>query len=282
MSRGYFDRRMNELINATRDLATDQHRDNLKLEANVGVNQQIVQDMMQFLVESIEGIKDSHKDLQDKMVHMSSRIVTIEAAAENSSNDALERGETTDVKTLITGMAEEVKKYGRSMADYAKVSEKLEGFLRENQSPMVRQDAKRQKRVRVQSPTPETIDLERVNNVQTPNQQAPASTPQATPARVGTQNAAPQRAVPPGTVLRNGSLATTIMGPNGTQVLRKPGPGAANPTTTGTAPPNTTRTLRDGNRVSTYLAEDGRETLRLPRPRGTGTKPEHKWPRDSP
>ena len=150
---------------------------------------------------------------------------------------------------------------------HARVGVRLEGFLRENQSPRVRQDAKRQKRVRDQSPTPEIVDLERESNVLTSVPQAPAPATQAMPVREGTQNAARQSADPPGTVLRNGSLATTTVGPNGTQVLRKPGPttsglNAANPATSGAAPPITTRVLRDGSRVATYIAEDGTPTLR--------------------
>ena len=164
------------------------------------------------------------------------------AAAENSANDALARGDTTDVKTLINEMTEEVKKHGRSMAEYARVGDKLEGFLRENQSPRVRQDSKRQKRVRDQSTTPEIVDLERESNGLTSVPQASAPATQARPVREGTQNAVHQSAAPPGTVLRNGSLATTIMGPNGKQVLQKPGPTtsdsrAANPIAPGAAPP---------------------------------------------
>ena len=340
LARGHFDRSMGVLIDGIKDLAEDQHRDNLKIEANVGVNQQIIQDMMQFMTESIEYIKDSHKNLHDNMVRMESRIASIETAAENTANGAPEKGGSTDVKTLITALTEEVRRQGRSMADNAEVVAKLEGFLRENQSPMVRQDAKR-KRVRAQSPTPEVIDLEMANNAQVPDQQTvpAAPTSQETPAREGTQNAAPREMVPQGTVLRDGSLATTLMGPNGKQVLRKPGPPIANnaqipnqqaasvastpqetpvregnqnvapqemtpqgtvicngslattimgpngkqllrkpgPPTSGpsvtnpiTGPSNNTRLLSDGNRVSTYIAEDGRETLRLPRPADRG------------
>ena len=278
LTRGHFDRSMGVLIDGIKDLAEDQHRDNLKIEANVGVNQQIIQDMMQFMTESIEYIKDSHKNLHDNMVRMESRIASIETAAENTANGAPEMGGSTDVKTLITALTEEVRRQGRSMADNAEVVAKLEGFLRENQSPMVRQDAKR-KRVRAQSLTPEVIDLEMANNAQVPDQQAvpAAPTSQETPAREGTQNAAPREMVPQGTVLRDGSLATTLMGPNGKQVLRKPGPPTSglsviNPTT---VPSSNTRLLRDGNHVTTYIAEDGRETLRLPRPvdRGQNQNP---------
>ena len=157
---------------------------------------------MQFMTESIEYIKDSHKNLHDNMVRMESRIASIETAAENTAN--------------------EVRRQGRLMADNAEMVAKLEGFLRENQSPMVRQDAKR-KRVRAQSPTPEVIDLEMANNAQVPDQQTvpAAPTSQETPAREGTQNAAPREMVPRGTVLHDGSLATTLMGPNGHKVHQR-------------------------------------------------------------
>ena len=86
----------------------------------------------------------------------------------------------------------------------------------------------------------------------------------------GGNNAVRQNAVPPGTVLRNGSLATTIMGPNGTPILRMPGPKPPGPraATTGAAPHDTTRTLRDGNPTATYTANDGTPILHLPRPTG--------------
>ena len=125
LARGHFDRSMGVLIDGIKDLAEDQHRDNLKIEANVGVNQQIIQDMMQFMTESIEYIKDSHKNLHDNMVRMESRIASIESVAENTANDAPEMGGSTDVKTLITALTEEVRRQGRSMADNAEVSQNL-------------------------------------------------------------------------------------------------------------------------------------------------------------
>ena len=260
VTKGHFDRSMNTLIDATRDLAQDQHRDNLKLEANVGITLQIVQDLMQYLNEFQENMKGSHRILHEKMATMCSKIASMETAVENSANASLERGETTNVKTLITEMAEEVKKQGRSMVEYTKVSEKIEGLLRENQSPMVRQD---KKRVRVQSPTPEAMIHVSVNNAQTSNQQTPVPKPQTIPTSTGPPNPAPQGADPPGTVLRNGSLATTLIAPNGKQVLRKPAPLGP----TGANPPNgTSRVLKNGTRVDTYIGEGGKETLWLPRP----------------
>ena len=103
------------------------------------------------------------------------------------------------------------------------MGERLEGFLRENQLPRVCQDSKRLKRTRDQSPAPET-DRERESDAQATTLEAPAPMEQEIPRREGGHNAVRQNAVPPGTVLRNGSLATTIMGPNGTPILRMPGP----------------------------------------------------------
>ena len=88
---------MNELINATRDLAQEQHTDNLKIEAGVGVTTQISQDTMQFLTEFEEKVRESHRVLHDKMVLVEDRI----CATENSANDALALA--TDVKTSING-----------------------------------------------------------------------------------------------------------------------------------------------------------------------------------
>merc|ERR1712051_991411 len=128
-----------------------------------------------------------------------------------------------DVKTSINSMAEAVTKCDRQLAIHTRVSERLEGFLRENQSPRVRQDSKRLKRTRGQSPAPEIVDLERESNAQTTTRQAPAPMVQATPRSEGTHSATRQSAPPPGTVLHNGGLATTVVGPNGTPILRMPG-----------------------------------------------------------
>ena len=262
VSKGHFDRRMNDLIDATRDLAQDQHRDNLKLEANVGITLQISQDLMQYLNEFQENMKGSHRILHEKMATMCSKIANMETAVENSANAALERGETTNVKTLITEMAEEVKKQGRTMVEYTKVSEKIEGLLSENLSPMVRHD---KKRVRVQLPTPETLNNEGARRAQPPDQHTPIPTPQTIPTSMGPPNSVPQRTAPPGTIIRNGSLATTMIAPNGKQVLRKPGPVTPGPTRAN-SPTGTSRMLSNGTRVTTYIGVDGRETLRLPRP----------------
>ena len=97
-----------------------------------------------------------------------------------------------DVKSSINGMAEAVTKCDRQLAVYTRVSERLEGFLRENQSPRVRQDSKRLKRTRDQSPAPEVVDLERESKAQTTTRQAPASMEQATPQNEGTHNATRQ------------------------------------------------------------------------------------------
>ena len=160
LAKGHFDRRMGELINGIKDLAEDQHRDNLKLEANVGINQQIAQDMMQFMTESNDSIKNSHKNLHENMVRLGNRIVSIESATENAANGAREMN--GNALAQITTLTEEVRKQGHSLADLTGVIAKLEGLLMENQSPMIRQDAKR-KRVRAQSITPEMIDLEEEN-----------------------------------------------------------------------------------------------------------------------
>ena len=101
---------MTELINATRDLAQEQHTDNLKIEAGVGVTTQISQDTMQFLTEFEEKVRESHRVLRDKMVLMEDRI----CATENSANDALAL--SMDVKTSINCMAEAVTKCDRQLA----------------------------------------------------------------------------------------------------------------------------------------------------------------------
>ena len=54
------------------------------------------------------------------------------------------------------------------------------------------------------------------------------------------------------------------MGPNGTPILRMPGPKPPGPRSTditGTAPHDTVRVLRDGSHAATYTANDGTPTL---------------------
>ena len=270
VSKRHFDKQMSELINAIRDLATEQHTDNLKMESRLGVSTHISQDAMQLTTELGEIVKESHRVLLEKIGHVEDRI----CATQNSANDALSLA--TDVKTSINGMAEAVTKCDRQLAVYTKVGEKLEGFLKENQSPKVRQDSKRLKRVWDQPQTPQ----------QTTTSQDPAPMVQATPQSGEPQNATRQSAAPPGTVIRNGSLATTMVGPNGTLVLRKPvpeipGTDTANPGSRGAVPrtrglretvrmlannPRTLRTVTDG----TYTTTDGTPTLRLPRPSEQG------------
>ena len=279
VSKRHFDKSMKELINAIKDLANEQHVDNLKIEAGVGVTTQISQDAMQLMTEFEEKIRESHVALHDKIVLVEDKI----CSTQNSANGAYQLA--TDVKTSINGMAEAVTKCERQLAVYTRVGERLEGFLKENQSPRVRQDSKRMKRVRDRSPAPENGGvLERETMVPTPMVQT-------TPQNGGTQSAARQSAAPPGTVLQNGSLATTMVGPNGNPVLRKPGthisePNTVNSATLGAVPrqiPNrshgpreTVRRLRDNTNTlrtvtdGTYTTTNGTPTLRLPRPSDQG------------
>ena len=108
-------KQINELIEAIKILAQEQHEDNQKIESRVEENGQMI------------------KELTD-----------------------------------------EVKKSNRSMADFARIGDRFDGFLKASQSPTVRRDSKRQKRVRDQSPPPEIIDLERGRDLQTTAPQAPA------------------------------------------------------------------------------------------------------------
>ena len=279
VSKRHFDKSMKELINAIKDLANEQHTDNLKIEAGVGVTTQISQDSMQLMAEFEEKIKESHVALHDKIVLVEDKI----CSTQNSANGAYQLA--TDVKTSINGMAEAVNKCERQLAVYTRVGERLEGFLKENQSPRVRQDSKRMKRVRDRSPAPENGGtLEREDHTQT---MEPTPMVQTTPQNGGTQSAARQSAAPPGTVLQNGSLATTMIGPNGNLILRKPGthisePNTVNSATLGARPrqiglretvrrlsnnTNTLRTVTDGTFTTTNVTP----TLRLPRPSDQGS-----------
>ena len=274
VSKRHFDRQMSDLISAIRTLATEQHTDNLKIEARVGVSTQISQDAMQLTTELREIVKESHRVLLEKIGLVEDRICTTQNSALSLS---------MDVKTSINGMAEAVTKCDRQLAFYTSVGEKLEGLLKENQSPKVRQDSKRLKRVWDQPQTPQIVDLEGENNDQVTTSQDPDTMVQATPQNGEPQNATHQSTAPPGTIIRNGSLATTMVGPNGTLVLRKPAPepNTVNPGIQGTVPRTrglreTVRMLRDNTQTlrtvtdGTYTATDGTPTLRLPRPSEQG------------
>lgn len=131
----------------------------------------------------------------------------------------------------IKTLTEEVKKCTRSMADFTRLGVRFDEFLKSNQSPTVRKDSKRQKRVRDQSPQSESSDLEREQTT------APATAAQTVPP-MGAAHVA-HNAAPPGTILKNGNLAATVVGPKGTTILKRPGYVNPGPGTTSTVPPGT-------------------------------------------
>ena len=85
--RSHFDKRMNELIDAIRILAGEQHTDIQKIESGVGDNTQIGQAIMQYLTELTEIVKDGHKILIDKMTVIEDRLAYIKTSVENLAND---------------------------------------------------------------------------------------------------------------------------------------------------------------------------------------------------
>ena len=182
-----------ELIEAIKILAQEQHVDNQKIESRVEENGQMIKEIF----------ADKEK---------------IESRSE-------ENGQS--IKTLT----EEVKKCTRSMADFTRLGVRFDEFLKSNQSPTVRKDSKRQKRVRDQSPQSESTDLEREQTT------APATAAQTVPP-MGAAHVTPN-AAPPGTILKNGNLAATVVGPKGTTILKRPGYVKPGPGTTSTAPPGT-------------------------------------------
>ena len=124
--------------------------------------------------------------------------------------------ETTSVKRTIRELTEEVKKSNRSVAERARIGEKFDNFLRDNQSPRTRKDSKRRKRDNSQSPPPSIA----------PNPPAPAPTTImptiATPQTGATPTNLPRGDVQIGQVIRESSLATTVMGQNGRPALQAP------------------------------------------------------------
>ena len=176
-------------------------------------------------------LKDDNKVLKDKIKALEDKAKKAEAC----NNEALmgkitEVGtaigdlarsdtpieETTSVKRTIRELTEEVKKSNRSVAECAKIGKKFDNFLRDNQSPRTRKDSKRRRRDNSQSPPP-SID---------PNPPAPAPTTImltiATPQTGATPTNLPRGDVQIGQVIREGSLATTVMGQNGRPALQAP------------------------------------------------------------
>ena len=85
--RSHFDKRMNELIDAIRILAGEQHTDIQKIESGVGDNTQIGQAIMQYLTELTEIDRGLTEILIDKMTVIEDRLANIETSVENLAND---------------------------------------------------------------------------------------------------------------------------------------------------------------------------------------------------
>ena len=170
-------------------------------------------------------LKDKIKVLEDKAEKaeafnnevLMGKIKEVETAVGDLARSDTPIEETTSVKKTIKELTEEVKRSNRAVAEYARIGERFDNFLRENLSPRVRKDSKRQKRDRGQSPPPEIS----VQNSSAPV--APVFVTPPTPQTEVTPSNVPQVTAQTGPqVIREGNLATTVMGPNGRAILQAP------------------------------------------------------------
>ena len=226
-----------EQIDQLIELIEDQHADNQKIGDRVEQMGQAtvnhLNELYTFIKNETKILKDDNKVLKDDNKVLKDKIKALEDKAKKAeafNNEALmgkitEVGtavgdlaksdtpieETTSVKKTIRELAEEVKRSNRSVAECARIGEKFDNFLRDNQSPRARRDSKRQRRDKRQSPPPGST---------VPNPPAPAPTlivpTTVTPQTGATTPNLPQSNVQAGPqVIREGNLATTVMGQNG-------------------------------------------------------------------
>ena len=235
---------IDQLIEAINSLAEDQHADNQKigdrLEQMGQATVNHLNELYMFIKNETKILKDDNKVLKDDNKVLKDKIKVLEDKAKKAeafNNKALMGKitevrtavgdlarsdtpieETTSVKKTIRELAEEVKRSNRSVAECARIGEKFDNFLRDNQSPRARKDSKRQKRDKSQSPS--------LSTAPNPPAQVPApalTVPTiATPQPGATSSLLPRGEVQVGQVIREGNLATMVMGQNGRPVLRAP------------------------------------------------------------
>ena len=155
-------KQIDQLIEAIKSLAEDQHADNLKIDARVEQMGQATLNQFNELYTFIENenkiIKDDNKVLKGKIKVLEDKAKKAEAcnnealmgkitevgtAIGNLARSDTPIEETTSVKKTIRELTEEVKKSNRSVAECARIGEKFDNFLRDNQSPRARKDSKR-------------------------------------------------------------------------------------------------------------------------------------------
>ena len=155
-------KQIDQLIEAIKSLAEDQHADNLKIDTRVEQMGQATLNQFNELYTFIENenkiLKDDNKVLKDKIKVLEDKAKKAEACNNKAlmgkitevgtaigdlarSDTPIE--ETTSVKKTIRELTEEVKKSNRSVAECARIGEKFDNFLRDNQSPRARKDSKR-------------------------------------------------------------------------------------------------------------------------------------------
>ena len=167
-----------EQIDQLIELIEDQHADNQKIGDRVEQMGQAtvnhLNELYTFIKNETKILKDDNKVLKDDNKVLKDKIKALEDKAKKAeafNNEALmgkitEVGtavgdlarsdtpieETTSVKKTIRELAEEVKRSNRSVAECARIGEKFDNFLRDNQSPRARRDSKRQRRDKHHSP----------------------------------------------------------------------------------------------------------------------------------
>ena len=246
---------IDQLIEAINSLAEDQHVDNQRIDDRVEQMGQAtvshLNELYMFIKNETKILKDDNKVLKDKIKVLEDKAKKAEAfnneavmgkitevgtAVGDLARSDTPIEESTSVKKTIRELTEEVKKSNRSVAECARIGEKFDNFLRDNQSPRARKDSKRQRRDKSQSPPPR-------NTAPNPPAPAPIVPTIATPQTGATTSNLPRGDAQAGQVIREGNLATTVMGQNGRPVLQAPNKfGARNRDTNGnnTRAPNGT------------------------------------------
>ena len=167
-----------EQIDQLIELIEDQHADNQKigdrLEQMGQATVNHLNELYMFIKNETKILKDDNKVLKDDNKVLKDKIKALEDKAKKAeafNNEAvmgkitevgtavgdLARSDTpieesTSVKKTIRELAEEVKRSNRSVAECARIGEKFDNFLRDNQSPRARRDSKRQRRDKHHSP----------------------------------------------------------------------------------------------------------------------------------
>ena len=151
-------KQIDQLIEAIKSLAEDQHADNQKIDTRVEQMGQatlnhlnelytFIENENKVLKDNIKVLKDDKKVLKDKIKVLEDKaekaeafnnevlmgkIKEVETAVGDLARSDTPIEETTSVKKTIKELTEEVKRSNRAVAEYAGIGERFDNFLREN------------------------------------------------------------------------------------------------------------------------------------------------------